>query len=109
MRVSKITLGSLLLALLLGVGILRWSLQHTDDCTRFLAGDQNAPSSQLVVTGTREVIIPCRVWLPRQPVAVQVLCLFNLLLAVVFVLRAAGDIKAHFARPQSMEDDGEEN
>jgi hypothetical protein len=96
--ISKVTLGSFLLALLLGLGILRWSLTHRDDCSRFLAGETRAPSSQLVVTGTRTVIIPCRVWLPRQPTSVQILCLVDFLFAVVFLLNAAGDLRANFKR-----------
>lgn len=95
MRVSKITLGSFFLALFLGVGILRWSLQTRDDCTRFLAGEPGAPSAQVVVTGSRTVVIPCRVWLPRQPTAVQVLCLLDFLLGVVFLLNVIGDIRIH--------------
>lgn len=95
MRVSRITLGSLLLALLLGAAIFQWSLQHRDDCSRFLAGDPRAPSTQFVVTGTRTVIMPCRVWLPRQPTGVQVLCLVDFLFAAVFVLNAIGDVRAH--------------
>ena len=108
MRVSKITIGSLLLALMLGVALVHWSLQHKDDCSRFLSGDEHAPSSQFIVTGTREVIIPCNVWLPRQPLTVQILCLVELFLIVIFLLQAAGDIRAHFSRTHPVPDEGGE-
>jgi hypothetical protein len=91
--ISRITLFSFLMALLLGVGIRQWTDAQRDDCARYLAGDLTAPASELVVMGSRTVVVPCNQWLPRQPVKVQMLCLLDFVLAVGFVLNALHDLR----------------
>ncbi|MDP9037744.1 MAG: hypothetical protein M3O02_00545 [Acidobacteriota bacterium] len=91
--VSKVTVFSLLFALLLAAGIARWNVTHVDDCTRYLAGEKGFPPSQVITTGTRQVKMPCSIWLPRQSDAIQILCLLDLLLGVVFLLNALADIR----------------
>jgi hypothetical protein len=46
-----------------------------------------------VATGTREVEVPCSDWYLRQPLTVQVLCIADAALGVVFVLNALGDLR----------------
>ncbi len=93
-RISRVTIFSLLLALLLATGIRRWYLGRRDDCARFLAGDTSLPPAQFVVSGTRTIVVPCDQWWLRQPAAVQMLCLLDLLLAAVFVLNVLQDARA---------------
>lgn len=100
--ISRVTLFSLLLSLLLGVGIRRWTLLHPDNCDRYLAGNTKLPPTEYVVSGTRQIAVPCTQWLVRQPEPVQILCLLDLLLGATFVVNAAGDtqklLRAHAAR-----------
>lgn len=91
--ISKVTIFSLLLTLLLAAGIVRWDVQHQDDCDRYLAGAQGYPSTQTVVVGQKQVEISCKLWLPRQPKSVQIFCLLNLTLGVVFLLNALADLR----------------
>ena len=97
-RISRMTIFSLLLALLLATGIRRWYLGQRDDCRRYLAGDASFPSAQVVVSGNRTIVVPCDQWWMRQPTIVQMLCLLDLLLAVVFVVNALQDARAWFER-----------
>ena len=96
--ISRVTLFSFLLALLLATWIRLWTVGQRDECARFLAGDKSYPASQVVVEGTRTVVVPCKQWLPRQPVAVQVLCLVDLLLTVLFAMNALADARDGLAR-----------
>jgi hypothetical protein len=91
--ISRVTIFSFLLALLLGAGIWRWNSGHTDACEAYLAGDKTAQATEYVLSGTRTIVVPCDEWLPRQPVKVQVLCLLDLVLSVVFLLHAWGDAR----------------
>ena len=91
--VSKRTLVSLFLALLLGCGIRLWSLGPDDACAHYLAGDVRYPSSELIATGTRTVIVPCKDWLSRQPERIQFLCLLEVLTVACFAVYAARDIR----------------
>jgi len=91
--ISRVTLFSLLLGLLLAMGISRWSAELKDDCTRFLAGDKTAPRSELVVSGTRTVEVSCSDWTMRQPLRIQVLCLLDIVLWIVFVTNAMADVR----------------
>ena len=91
--ISRVTLFSLLFCLLLGVGVRRWSLMHPDNCDRYLAGNKKLPSTEFVISGTRQIAVPCNQWLMRQPERIQILCLLDLLLAATFVVNAVGDIQ----------------
>jgi hypothetical protein len=90
---SRVTLFSLLLALLLGVGIRLWYDGQRDACTPYLAGDTKVPSSEWVLSGTRTIEVPCDDWIMRQPLRVQVLCLLDVALTVLFVLNALSDLR----------------
>ena len=98
LRISRVTLFSLLLALLLGVGIWRWNVGHSDDCARYLAGEKTLPRSQIVVSGTRTLVVPCEYWLPRQPEKVQFLCLLDFALVAVFAVNGLVDLRGWFER-----------
>jgi hypothetical protein len=89
--ISRMTLVMVLATLLLTTGIYLWNAEHWDDCARYLAGDLCLPPSQIVDSGAQQLDIPCEQWLPRQPLALQLLCLVDLLLFVVFALNAVGD------------------
>jgi hypothetical protein len=89
--ISRVTLVSFLLALLLTAGIYLWSAEHWDDCARYMAGDTSLPSSEVVDVGDPQVEVQCGQWLPRQPVALQVMCLVDLVAVIVFTLNAVGN------------------
>jgi hypothetical protein len=91
--ISRVTVFSLLLGLMLALGIRLWSDAHPDDCARALAAEGSMPASEYVISGTRQVVVPCNDWIMRQPLRLQVLCLLNLVLAVVFVLNALADLR----------------
>jgi hypothetical protein len=97
-RISKVTLFSSLLALLLALMIRLNTQDRRDACSAYLEGDKDAPPAEYVVSGTRTIVVPCDSWLPRQPVNIQVLCLVNLVLAAVAVLNGLQDARAAFAR-----------
>jgi hypothetical protein len=93
LRISKVTLFSLLLGLLLACGIRLWYVERKDECARWLAGDRSAPATQTVVSGTRTIEVPCTDWAMRQPLGVQVLCLLDMALGVVFVMNGLADVR----------------
>jgi hypothetical protein len=94
LRISRAALFSGLLGLLLAAGIGLRSLLQRDECMRYLAGDSTAPPTQTVVSGTREIEVPCTDWVDRQPETLQLLCLLDVVLFVVFALNAAADVQA---------------
>jgi hypothetical protein len=94
--ISKLTIFSLLFALMVGTRIVQWDLGHQDACTRYLEGDKKAQATVLISVGPRQVEMPCEIWLPRQPNWVQGLCLLDLLLVVAFLLNAALDAQRAF-------------
>jgi len=88
--ISRKTIFSLVLALLIFLGIRTWTIGHRDDCDRL--GLNNAkPATVNVESGTRTVEMPCNLWLPRQPVWVQGVCLLDGAVGAVFVLSLWGD------------------
>jgi hypothetical protein len=89
--ISRMTLISFLAALLLAIGLYLWNANHWDDCARYLAGETWLPSSQTVDSGAQQIDVPCEQWFPRQPVTLQLLCLGDLILLVVFSLIALAD------------------
>jgi hypothetical protein len=90
---SRVTLFSLLLALLLGVGIRLGTDGQRDACTPYLSGDTKAQKSEWVISGTRQVEVRCTDWIARQPTQVQILCLLDAVLTVLFVLNALSDLR----------------
>jgi hypothetical protein len=99
---ARVTIYSLLLALLLAAGIRLWNIGRRDACSAFLAGDIRAPASMYVVTGARTIVVPCSQWLPRQPLSIQILCLVDLIMLIVFVMNLLGDLRDWFGRRSAM-------
>ena len=89
--ISRVTLISFLAAALLTLGLYLWNANHWDDCARYLAGEKWLPSSQTIDSGAQQIDVPCEQWFPRQPVTLQLLCLGDLILLVVFSLNALAD------------------
>jgi hypothetical protein len=104
--ISRVTLFSLLLGLMLATGIWMWTGAHPDNCARLAAPDGTMPASEWVVSGTRQIEVRCSDWSMRQPLTVQILCLLDLLLAVVFVLNALLDLQGWFAMRRRMRQTG---
>jgi len=100
--ISRVTLFSLLLGLLLAAGIRLWCDGQRDDCSNYLAGAKSAQRSEWVVSGTRMIEVPCNEWFMRQSMRVQVLCLLDLVLAVMFVLNALTDLRDWLAKRRRM-------
>ena len=90
--ISRGTLFSFVLLLVLVGGLLAWSSTRVDPCTAFLQGNRGAPSTQVVEMGSRLVLVPCKSWLVRQPLEVQMVCLLGLVLLVLFAIRAVDDV-----------------
>jgi hypothetical protein len=103
LRISRVTLFSLLLALLLAAGIALRNAWQKDECSRYLAGDRSAPATQTVLSGTRAIEVPCTDWIDRQPQTVLLLCLVDVALFVIFALNAAADVRAWMQRRRQME------
>ena len=97
-RISRVTLFSLLLAMTLAMGIWSASENKRDACSAYLAGDKTAPSSEYIITGSHTVVVSCNDWLPRQSLAVQILCILELLLIVVFVFNLLQDGRSYSQR-----------
>jgi hypothetical protein len=91
--ISRQTIGSLLLALLLGVGVKIWAQGSHDACDRVLPGDAKTPEYESVQVGPQVVMVPCRIWFLRQPPAAQGACLAGIAAGVVFVVSAGADVK----------------
>jgi len=91
--VSRVTLFSFLLAMLLATGLLRWNAERRDACSEYQAGDRTAPASIYAVSGARAIVVPCNDWLARQPMTVQILCLVELVLMSMFVLNGLMDLR----------------
>ena len=45
----------------------------------------------MVESGSHTVDVPCEAWIPRQSLGVQILCLLELLVIVVFIDFNSGD------------------
>lgn len=91
--ISRVTIYSLLLALMLGLGIRLWDAQHPDDCALYNAGDRSMPSSVVVLSGTRQIEVPCNDWIMRQTLRLQLLCLVDFVIFVVFFFNALSDFQ----------------
>ncbi len=96
--ISRRTIYSLLLTLLLAIGIRVWALSVRDDCDRAGPSNPATPNTVAVESGTRTIDVPCTYWVPRQPTRVQILLLVNVALGVVFIVSAATDWTRYRAR-----------
>lgn len=88
--ISRRTIYTLLLTLLLVLGLRLWAVNKRDDCDR-LNGVPNA--EVMVQSGTRTITVPCnyRYWALRQPLWVNLLALFGGVLGVVFIISVIND------------------
>jgi hypothetical protein len=82
---------AVVVALLLGVGLKVWAEEHRDDCDRYVEGDRRVPDSMYVKSGTRTVMVPCSLWVMRQPVGVQAAWLAEEAAVLVAVGLLVGD------------------
>jgi hypothetical protein len=100
--ISRTSLILLFLATLLGFWIWHWNLGHADACSAYLGGDKMAPATMYVQTGTRSIVVPCDQWLMRMPGKVQLLCLVEFGLVLIFVVNALGDVRDGFEARRRM-------
>jgi hypothetical protein len=100
--ISRVTLFSLLLGLMLAFGIWMGTGSQHDACSAYLTGNRSAQSTEYVPSGTRLIAVPCSDWFMRQPSKVQILCMIDLCLAVVFLLNAVGDLRDSLAARKRM-------
>jgi len=100
--ISRVTLFSLLLALTLGAGIRLWDARHPDNGSLYMAGKKTLPSSELVVSGTREIEVPCNDWFMRQTLTIQVLSLLDVLLGTLFFFNSLADLQRWFQSRRRM-------
>ena len=89
--ISQKTIFSFLLALLLAICIRAWTLRQVGPCDAYKAGQLDAPSSVVINPQGHAMIIPCNQWLLRQPRSVQVSCLVDAGLFVIFLIGASAD------------------
>lgn len=92
MTISRVTIFSLLLALMLGLGIYMRAQGERDACNSYPA-DGVPPAREYVVSGTRQIAVPCSDWWMRQPLTVQVFCMADAALAILFLLNALTDLR----------------
>ena len=90
--ISRVTLFSLLLGLMLGAGIRLWDARQKDDCSPTWPGTRRSPPPNGRV-GHAQIIVPCNDWIMRQPMRMQILCLLDFALLVVFFLNALADLQ----------------
>ena len=89
--ISRQTIFALLLALLVAGGLRLWVLEHRDDCDRLDPQTRRTPTMVVVQTGSRQALMPCNVWLPRQPLGLQIGCVADAALFVVFLVSVWSD------------------
>ena len=91
--ISRVTLFSFLLTLMLASAIWLWNDGHPDDCAQTMSATGSMPASEYVISGTRQIVVPCNDWIMRQSLNVQILCLLDVVLAIVFLLNALSDLR----------------
>ena len=90
--ISRLTIFSLLLGLMLGLGIYMHAKGAHDRCNSYPPGGVQ-PRNELVVTGTRQIQVPCSDWWMRQPQTVQILCIADAGLGLIFTLNVLIDLR----------------
>jgi len=90
--ISRVTIFSLLLGLMLGLGIFLHANGERDRCNSYPAGGV-PPNSETVVSGTREIEASCSDWWIRQPIEIQILCIGDAGLGLIFALNALTDLR----------------
>jgi hypothetical protein len=94
--ISRLTLFSLLFGLTLGLGIYMYSQGEQDRCNAYQTGGAQ-PRSEYVITGERQVEVPCSEWFLRQPLAIQILSVADFLLGFIFAVNALADLRGWIA------------
>ena len=89
--ISRRTIFSLFLAAMIFLGIRIWIMNHHDPCDSYMPGHV-LPQTVMVESGSRTVEMSCSQWLPRQPDLVQLACLLDLTVLVVFLLSVWRDV-----------------
>ena len=89
--ISRLTIFSLLFSLMLGLGIYIYPQDAQDRCSSYSAGGAQ-PKTEYVITGERQIEVPCSEWFLRQPTAVQILFVADILLGFVFAVNALADL-----------------
>jgi len=89
--ISRRTISSLLLAAMIFLGIRLWIMNQHDPCDSYMPGHV-LPQTVMAESGSRAVEMPCTWWLPRQPDLVQLACLLDLTVLVVFLLSVWRDV-----------------
>jgi hypothetical protein len=69
-----------------------WLSAQWHDCER-IAAQRSLPATQTVTSGEITLTIPCKSLVPRQPLWMQLLSLFELIAIVVFAIYFWTDIK----------------
>ena len=90
--ISRITIFSLLLALLLGLGTFMLVQDERDRCNTYPPGG-TPPKTEYAISGTREVEISCNDWWMRQSMTVQILCIADAGLGMIFLVNALVDLR----------------
>jgi hypothetical protein len=91
--ISRQTLVTLTLALLLGLGLKSWASGRRDECDDYLAGNNSAPATQTIEAGRRSIEIPCELWIPRQSMGIQILCLLEVSVIAIFAISCWSDVR----------------
>jgi len=89
--ISRRTIFSLLLAILICLCIRLWIMNHRDPCDSYMPGHV-LPQTVMVESGSRTVEMSCSQWLPRQPDLIQLSCLLDLTVVIVFLLSMWRDV-----------------
>jgi hypothetical protein len=89
--ISRKTIISFLLALLLAVSIKAYTLRIANPCDAYLSGQLKAPATVVMNQQGRPYLVPCNDWFLRQTRSVQVFCLVDAGIFVVFLVSAFAD------------------
>jgi hypothetical protein len=100
--ISRRAIFSLLLAATIFLGIRVWIMNHHDPCESYMPGHV-LPQTVMVQSGDRIVEMPCSLWLPRQSDWMQLTCLLDLTVLIVFLLSVWRDVKQWRVRPRKIQ------
>ena len=97
---SRRTIFSLFLAATILLGIRVWIMNHHDPCDSYMPGHV-LPQTVMVQSGDHTVEMPCNLWLPRQPDWLQLTCLLDLAVVIVFLLSVWRDVNRFSANSEN--------
>ena len=98
--ISRTTIYSLLLGLILALALFMRITRERDRCNTYPAGGI-PPRTEYVVSGTRQFEISCSDWWMRRPQSTQILLIVDIGLGMIFVLFAAGDLRSWVQRAKA--------